>query len=109
MQVTLTLDTTVPVTEGAWEIVKTLLEAIGLVVLVGLACKNAILIVEYAKTEVEKGKSLTDAALIGARVRLRPSLMTSFAFVFGCLPLWFATGSGGVSRQPAPARKCAAK
>jgi len=72
---------------------------IGLIMLIGLSAKNAILIVEYAKTEVEKGKSLTEAALIGARVRLRPILMTSFAFVFGCLPLWFATGSGGMSRQ----------
>jgi len=65
---------------------------IGLIMLIGLSAKNAILIVEYAKTEVEKGKSLTEAALIGARIRLRPILMTSFAFVFGCLPLWFATG-----------------
>jgi HAE1 family hydrophobic/amphiphilic exporter-1 len=72
---------------------------IGLIMLIGLSAKNAILIVEYAKTEVEKGKSLTEAALIGARIRLRPILMTSFAFVFGCLPLWFATGSGGMSRQ----------
>jgi HAE1 family hydrophobic/amphiphilic exporter-1 len=72
---------------------------IGLIMLIGLSAKNAILIVEYARTEVEKGKSLTEAALIGARIRLRPILMTSFAFVFGCLPLWFATGSGGMSRQ----------
>ena len=72
---------------------------IGLIMLIGLSAKNAILIVEYAKTEVEKGKSLTEAALLGARIRLRPILMTSFAFVFGCLPLWFATGSGGMSRE----------
>jgi HAE1 family hydrophobic/amphiphilic exporter-1 len=72
---------------------------IGLIMLIGLSAKNAILIVEYAKTEVEKGKSLTEAALIGARIRLRPILMTSFAFVFGCLPLWFAAGSGGMSRE----------
>jgi HAE1 family hydrophobic/amphiphilic exporter-1 len=72
---------------------------IGLIMLIGLSAKNAILIVEYAKTEVEKGKSLTEAALTGARIRLRPILMTSFAFVFGCLPLWFATGSGGISRE----------
>ena len=72
---------------------------IGLIMLIGLSAKNAILIVEYAKTEVEKGKSLTEAALTGARIRLRPILMTSFAFVFGCLPLWFATGSGGMSRE----------
>jgi hydrophobic/amphiphilic exporter-1 (mainly G- bacteria), HAE1 family len=72
---------------------------IGLIMLIGLSAKNAILIVEYAKTEFEKGKSLTEAALIGARIRLRPILMTSFAFVFGCMPLWFATGSGGMSRR----------
>jgi HAE1 family hydrophobic/amphiphilic exporter-1 len=72
---------------------------IGLIMLIGLSAKNAILIVEYAKTEVEKGKSLSEAALIGARIRLRPILMTSLAFVFGCMPLWFATGSGGMSRQ----------
>jgi HAE1 family hydrophobic/amphiphilic exporter-1 len=72
---------------------------IGMVMLIGLAAKNAILIVEFAKLEYERGKSLTDAALTGARIRLRPILMTSFAFVLGCLPLWFAYGSGGVSRQ----------
>jgi HAE1 family hydrophobic/amphiphilic exporter-1 len=72
---------------------------IGLIMLIGLSAKNAILIVEYAKTEVEKGKSLSEAALTGARIRLRPILMTSFAFVFGCLPLWFATGAGGMSRE----------
>jgi len=72
---------------------------IGLIMLIGLSAKNAILIVEYAKTEVERGKSFADAALIAARIRLRPILMTSFAFVFGCVPLWFATGSGGISRE----------
>jgi len=72
---------------------------IGLIMLIGLSAKNAILIVEFAKREFERGKSLTDAALTGARIRLRPILMTSFAFVFGCLPLWFATGSGGISRE----------
>ena len=72
---------------------------IGLIMLIGLSAKNAILIVEFAKREFENGKSLIDAALIGARIRLRPILMTSFAFVFGCLPLWFATGSGGISRE----------
>ena len=64
---------------------------IGLVMLIGLAAKNAILIVEFAKDEFEKGKPLADAALEGARLRLRPILMTSFAFILGCVPLWMAT------------------
>jgi len=72
---------------------------IGFVMLIGLAAKNAILIVEFAKSEYESGKSLMDAALTGSRIRLRPILMTSFAFVLGCVPLWLASGSGGVSRQ----------
>ena len=72
---------------------------IGLVMLIGLAAKNAILIVEFAKTEYEGGKSLVDAALTGARIRLRPILMTSFAFIFGCVPLAIATGSGAIGRQ----------
>src|SRR4029077_16030942 len=72
---------------------------IGLVMLIGLAAKNAILIVEFARLEFEKGKPLAEAALTGARIRLRPILMTSFAFIFGCIPLWIASGAGGVSRQ----------
>ncbi len=72
---------------------------IGLVMLIGLAAKNAILIVEFAKMEYDKGKSLVDAALTGAKLRLRPILMTAFAFILGCVPLWRASGAGGVSRQ----------
>ncbi len=72
---------------------------IGLVMLIGLAAKNAILIVEFAKDEFEKGKPLAEAALEGARLRLRPILMTSFAFILGCVPLWTASGAGAVARQ----------
>src|ERR1700694_2005665 len=72
---------------------------IGLVMLIGLAAKNAILIVEFAKDECEHGKPLVDAALEGARLRLRPILMTSFAFILGRVPLWIATGAGSVARQ----------
>jgi HAE1 family hydrophobic/amphiphilic exporter-1 len=72
---------------------------IGLIMLIGLAAKNAILIVEFCKAEYEGGKNLYDAALAGARLRLRPILMTAFAFILGCVPLWTATGSGAISRQ----------
>ena len=72
---------------------------IGLVMLIGLAAKNAILIVEFARDELKKGKPLAESALEGARLRLRPILMTSFAFILGCVPLWFASGAGAVGRQ----------
>src|SRR5947199_3608622 len=72
---------------------------IGLVMLIGLAAKNAILIVEFAKDEYERGQPLAEAALEGARLRLRPILMTSFAFILGCVPLWTASGAGSVARQ----------
>ncbi|MBO8453586.1 MAG: multidrug efflux RND transporter permease subunit [Bacteroidetes bacterium] len=72
---------------------------IGLVMLVGLVAKNAILIVEFAKEEVEKGKPIEEAAVTAAHLRFRPIVMTSLAFILGMLPLVFATGPGSASRQ----------
>ncbi len=72
---------------------------IGLVMLIGLAAKNAILIVEFAKVRYEAGMSLVEAALAAARLRLRPILMTSFAFILGCVPLAIASGSGAIARR----------
>jgi len=72
---------------------------IGLIMLIGLSAKNAILIVEFAKMEHEKGRDIVEAALQGAKLRLRPIIMTSFAFILGCLPLYFASGSGSVARK----------
>ncbi len=72
---------------------------IGLIMLIGLAAKNAILIIAFAKMEYEKGRPIAEAAMAGAQIRLRPILMTSFAFIMGCVPLWIASGSGAVSRR----------
>ena len=72
---------------------------IGLVMLIGLAAKNAILIVEFARDEMAKGRGIVDASLEGAKLRLRPILMTSFAFILGCVPLAIASGSGAEGRK----------
>jgi multidrug efflux pump subunit AcrB len=72
---------------------------IGIVTLIGLASKNAILIVEFAKLRREEGMSPFDAALEAAKLRLRPIIMTSFAFILGVLPLFYATGAGASSRR----------
>jgi HAE1 family hydrophobic/amphiphilic exporter-1 len=72
---------------------------IGLIVLIGLSAKNAILIVEFAKEEYEKTGDLVGSALHGAQLRLRPILMTSFAFILGCVPLWLASGAGAIARR----------
>jgi multidrug efflux pump subunit AcrB len=71
---------------------------VGLVMLIGLAAKNAILIVEFAKMKRDEGMPTLEAALQGAKLRLRPILMTSFAFILGCVPLMLASGSGAASR-----------
>jgi hydrophobe/amphiphile efflux-1 (HAE1) family protein len=72
---------------------------IGIVTLIGLASKNAILIVEFAKLRREEGMPIFEAAIEAAKLRLRPILMTSFAFILGVLPLFFATGAGGAARR----------
>jgi len=72
---------------------------IGLIMLIGLSAKNAILIVEFAKSNYEGGQTISEAALNAARIRFRPIVMTALAFIFGCLPLWTASGSGAVSRR----------
>lgn len=77
----------------------TLYAQIGLVMLVGLAAKNAILIVEFANLEMQRGKGLMEATLAAARLRLRPILMTSLAFVLGCIPLMLSSGSGALARN----------
>ncbi len=72
---------------------------IGLVMLIGLSAKNSILIVEFAEQQLEHGKSIIEAAIVGAELRLRPILMTSFAFILGVMPLYFATGAGALGRH----------
>src|SRR5579875_1266425 len=72
---------------------------IGLIMLIGLSAKNAILIVEFAVANYKAGESISNAALNAARLRFRPIVMTALAFIFGCLPLWMATGSGATSRR----------
>jgi hydrophobic/amphiphilic exporter-1 (mainly G- bacteria), HAE1 family len=78
---------------------RNILVDIGLVVLVGLAAKNAILIVEFAKQAEDEGMSRRDAAIAAAKTRLRPILMTSLAFILGVVPLVLATGAGAEMRQ----------
>jgi len=73
--------------------------SVGLIMLIGLSAKNAILIVEFAVLNYRKGRSIVDSALDAARLRFRPIVMTALAFIFGCLPLWTASGSGAVSRR----------
>jgi HAE1 family hydrophobic/amphiphilic exporter-1 len=72
---------------------------IGLITLIGLAAKNSILIVEFAKERVDRGIEVVEATIEAVRLRLRPILMTSFAFIFGVSPLVFASGAGAVARQ----------
>ena len=82
-----------------WGLELNLYAQVGLVMLVGLAAKNAILIVEFANLEMERGKTLMEATLAAARLRLRPILMTSLAFILGCIPLILSNGSGALARN----------
>lgn len=82
-----------------WNLDLTLYAQVGLIMLVGLAAKNAILIVEFANLEMERGKGLMEATLTAARLRLRPIIMTSLAFILGCIPLVLSSGSGALARN----------
>ena len=82
-----------------WGLELNLYAQVGLVMLVGLAAKNAILIVEFANLEMERGKTLMESTLAAARLRLRPILMTSLAFILGCIPLILSSGSGALARN----------
>jgi hydrophobic/amphiphilic exporter-1 (mainly G- bacteria), HAE1 family len=72
---------------------------IGLVMLIGLSAKNSILIVEFAEQQLEKNQSIITSAIVAAQLRLRPILMTSFAFILGVMPLYFAKGAGALGRH----------
>jgi hydrophobic/amphiphilic exporter-1 (mainly G- bacteria), HAE1 family len=72
---------------------------VGLIMLIGLSAKNAILIVEFAVQNYRSGQSISESALHAARVRFRPIIMTALAFIVGCIPLWTASGAGAESRR----------
>jgi multidrug efflux pump subunit AcrB len=80
---------------------------IGLILLIGLSAKNAILIVEFAKANVDEGEDILQSTVEAAKMRLRPILMTSFAFILGVMPLAFATGAGAGSRVSMGVAVCA--
>ena len=84
---------------SARDLVDDIYVQIGLVLLIGLSAKNSILIVEFAEQLIDRGRSITDAAIEAAELRLRPILMTSFAFILGVLPLYFASGAGKLGRH----------